>query len=334
MKKKKISGFYLLVLVLFVGMLYVNRQYFRGSSSSNVGITYAREYKISSEKSGSIKEVYVVPGQEVKAGQLLVEMENNGLEIQLDKLKNEIAALKKEKEERATLVESKIAYLKAEGGIKDKTLESEIAQIHSEVGLNRRLTEEFIGKPDNNEQDAPLQGPQDIKIGSLQEMKKLNTQALNIKIEDLRKDHASEMLILTNNIELKERELQLMMAEQARMNKFATSDGIVEGVYVRKGEEVQAYIPLISLNPKSPNSVIGYMIGPRSRELTVGEKVTVSPLNNMSHSVEGEVIGSGAINELPEILQKSTAVKAFGREIFIKIPTDNFFATGEKVLIR
>lgn len=334
MNMKRINGFYLFILVLFVGMLYVNMQYFRGSSSSNVGITHAREYKVSSEKPGLIREIYVTPGQEVQAGELLVEMENSGLEIQIDKLKNEIAALKKEKNERATLVESKIAYLKAEGGIKEKGLESEIAQINSELALNRRLTEEFTGRPPKSELKSPSQDPQDIKIGSLQEMKKLNTQALQIKIQDLKNDHASEMLILTNDIDLKERELHLMQVEKERMNKYATSDGIVEGVFVRKGEDVQAYVPLISLNPKSPNSVVAYMMGPRSRELSVGQKVMVSGLNNKKLKVEGEVIGSGAINELPEILQKSTAVKAFGREVFIKIPAENFFATGEKVLIR
>jgi HlyD family secretion protein len=46
------------------------------------------------------------------------------------------------------------------------------------------------------------------------------------------------------------------------------------------------------------------------------------------------VIGYGSVAELPEILQKSTAVKAFGREIFIEIGLENNFANGEKVLIR
>lgn len=317
-----------------MAMFYLNMQYFRGSSSSNVGITQAAKYKISAEKPGSIKEIYVSPGQEVKAGDLLVEMENSGLEIQIDKLKNEVAALKKEKEEKSTLVESKIAYLRAEGGIKDKSLESEIEQISSEVALNRRLTAEFIGKQENDDQLKDELNPQDIKVGSLQEMKKLNSQAVNIRIEDLKNDHSSDMLSLSNVIDLKERELHLMQVEKEKMNKYATSDGIVEGVFVRKGEDVQSFVPLISLNPKSPNSVIGYIMGPRARELSVGQKVMVSALNNKSLVVEGEVIGLGAINELPEILQKSTAVKAFGREVFIKISAGNHFATGEKVLIR
>jgi HlyD family secretion protein len=46
------------------------------------------------------------------------------------------------------------------------------------------------------------------------------------------------------------------------------------------------------------------------------------------------VIGYGAVTSLPDILQKSTAVKAFGKEVFIEMPLQNDFSTGEKILIR
>jgi HlyD family secretion protein len=62
--------------------------------------------------------------------------------------------------------------------------------------------------------------------------------------------------------------------------------------------------------------------------------VRVSAYGNGEIKIIGKVIGYGAVTELPEILQKSTAVKAFGREIFIEIPAQNNFANGEKVLIR
>ena len=176
--------------------------------------------------------------------------------------------------------------------------------------------------------------PQELKKGSLEEMRKLNTQALQIKIEDLVKTHSTEMLILRNAIDLKERELELMKTERERLKKYATSSGIVESVFVRKGEEVQAYTPFISLNPRSPNAVVAYIVGPKGRALSVGEKVKVISYNHKNVTTEGEVIGSGAFNSLPEILQLSTAVKAFGREVFIKIPDENNFAPGEKVLVR
>lgn len=335
MNKIKFNGFYLFVFAFVIGMLVVTFQYFRGSANSNIGITQAREYRISSEKPGVIKGIYVSPGQEVKAGELLVEVENPSLEIELVKLTSQIDALKKEREEKATLVKSKIAYMKAEAGIRNKDLESEIEQIISEVELNRQLTDQFVDRKDNPSYNIPsTMNPQELKKGSLEEMRKLNKQALQIQIEDLVKTHSTEMLMLTNAIDLKERELELMKTERERLRKYATTSGIVESVFVRAGEEVQAYTPFISLNPKSPNAVVAYIVGPKGRELSVGEKVKVISYNHKKIYTEGEVIGSGAFNALPEILQLSTAVKAFGREVFIKIPDENPFAPGEKVLVR
>jgi HlyD family secretion protein len=72
----------------------------------------------------------------------------------------------------------------------------------------------------------------------------------------------------------------------------------------------------------------------KKEQPAVGSAVNVTSYENKSIAVNGKVIGFGAVVELPEILQKSTAVKAFGREVFIDIPVQNHFATGEKVLIR
>ena len=66
----------------------------------------------------------------------------------------------------------------------------------------------------------------------------------------------------------------------------------------------------------------------------IGSLVLVNAFGNPTLSVEGKVIGHGSIVPLPDILQKATAVKAFGKEIFIEIPAGNTFSTGEKVLIK
>ncbi|AHM63564.1 hypothetical protein D770_26605 [Flammeovirgaceae bacterium 311] len=332
---KRVNGFYIFVIALFAGMLFINFQYFRGSSFSNIGITYTKEYKISSERSGIIKNLHVVSGQEVKAGDLLVEMENAGLEIEIAQLSSKIDALNKEKQEKTSLMQSKIAFLKAESGIKIEELEAEINQIETEQNLNRRLTEQFIstGKsPVTTSRETA--DPTTIKIGSLQEKKKLYSQATSIRIEDFVKDHQTGLLVLENEISLKERELALMQSEKAKLNKYATYNGVVKSVYVRPGEEVEAYTAIIAINPRHPGTVVGYVVGPKGRDLAVGSTVMVNSYDHANLVSEGEVIGFGSIVELPEILQKSTAVKAFGKEVFIKIPEENAFANGEKVLIR
>ena len=330
---KRLNIFYILIVLLFFGMLYINHQFFRGSSFSNIGIAYAKEYKISSEKSGLVKNIHVVPGQEVKAGDLLVEMENAALEIAIAKLSTKVESLKKEKLEKNSLVQSRIAYLKAEGGIKMEDLQSQIQQIVSEQELNRRLTGQYVLEGKAPASTPAKEDPNALQISSLEEKKKLYGQAIGIRIEDYLKDHQATLLVLENEINLNERELELLLNEKAKLNKYATDKGVVKSVFVRSGEEVEAFSAMISVNPRHPSTVVAYVVGPKGREVAVGETVKVSAYNNKFESM-GEVIGFGSIVELPEILQKSTAIKAFGKEVFIKIPEENGFANGEKVLIR
>jgi hypothetical protein len=102
---------------------------------------------------------------------------------------------------------------------------------------------------------------------------------------------------------------------------------------VKVGEQINAYTPLISVNPVRPTTVIAYLVGKRVDLFPIGAEVLVSSYDHRSIAVKGKVIGFGSVNELPEILQKSTAVKAFGREVFIEISPENNLANGEKVLV-
>lgn len=333
MKNQKVSGFYVFTAALFIGMLFVNFKFFKGSSRTNIGITDAKVYKISSEKPGLIKNIMVVPGQEIKVGDLLVKMENNLLEVEIIKLQTKIAAMIKEKEEKATLVQSKIEYLQAEGGIKIEEFNSEIEQIKSELELNQKLTQQFTPTNTSN-LNANEISPQNLKIESLQQKGKLYNQAIHIKIKELLKDNSAELMVLENEIDLKERELELLLAEKRKLNKYATFSGVVESVFIKPGEQVEAFAPIISINPIHPSSVVGFMVGARAREIPIGAKVTISSYDKKHITTTGEVIGFGGVTELPELLQKATAVKAFGREVFIKIPENNQFATGEKVMIK
>ena len=333
MNNQKGSGFYLFIAIFFIGMLFVNFKFFKGSSSTNIGITDAKVHKISSEKPGLIKSIQVVPGQEVKTGDLLVQMENNLLEMDIIKLQTKIAAMKKEKVEKSTLVQSKIDYLQAEEGIKSEELQAEIKQIESELELNRKLTEQFSATitTDRNTNEV---SPQKLQIESLNEKSKLHHLAISIKIKEILKDNATELLILENEIDLRVRELELMLSEKRQLNKYATFSGVVESVFVKSGEQIEAFEPIISINPIHPSSVVGYMVGPKAREIPIGAKVAITSYDHKNFTVSGEIIGFGAVTELPELLQKATAVKAFGRQVFIKIPEINQFATGEKVMIK
>ncbi|MBL7857454.1 MAG: hypothetical protein JNM57_07175 [Cyclobacteriaceae bacterium] len=326
------NWFYIFVGVLFVSMLFISSRYFKGSGNSSVGLTKAKEFKISSEKSSQIKKVYVVPGRQVKAGEMLVELTSNQLEMDIDKLTNKIAVLKSEQMEKSKLTESKIAFVRAEYGISIEKLDTEIEQIKSESSLNQKLAKEF-GSTDAVSSAAD-ENPMQVKMKSLEQQKAKQRQAMEIKIQDILQESKTDQSLLINQIRLQERELEFLDEERKKLSKFASSDGVVENVFVKEGEQVNAFTALLSVHPLRPTMVVGYMVGRKLSMPAIGASVTVSSYDHRSVWITGNVIGYGSVTELPEILQKSTAVKAFGREIFIEIPPQNDFATGEKVLIR
>jgi multidrug resistance efflux pump len=324
----KLNGFYILVLLVFAGMFFLTLKYFRGSGHASVGITNSRAYTINSEKAAIVSSIPVVAGQEIKQGEVLVELTSTDLEMSLEKLVHRIAVLQSDQKEKAKLADSKIALIKAENGIKVEELNTEIAESETDLDLNRQIVSSH-----NITWDSTTEQPVAQKIRSLKKQRARQDEASSIRIQDILQENRTEQTLIENQINLLKRELDLLYEEKKKLSKYAASSGVVESVFVKQGEQVQAYTPLLSLNTVHPTSVVGYLVG-KKESLPVGTQVMVRSYEKTRNETPGKIIGYGAVVVLPEILQKSTAVKAFGREVFVEITADNQFAAGEKVLIR
>ncbi len=329
MMGKNINWFYIFIVTMLVAMLFISGRYFKGSGEASIGIAQTSEYKVKTEKSALVKSVNIVPGMEVQAGELLVELTSDALEVEIAKLTNRIAINKSERKEKAKLANAEIAYIKAQNGIKIEELDAEILELESEIKMNEALTKEFASDKKTSK-DAPVS----IKIRSLKTQKQKHLEAMSIKIEDVKQESTTEQQLLENQINLQESELKLLETEKSKLNKYATASGVVKNVYVKPGEQVDSYSPLLEINPLHPTTVVAYLVGKRSADFGIGKIVSVTSYDQLRNSVQGKVIGYGSVSELPDILQKSTASKAFGQQVFIEIPFENTFFNGEKVLIR
>lgn len=328
-----INWFYGLIIVVFAAMIWISAKYFRGSTYSSIGVTEIKEYMINYEKPALVKSVRVVPGQQVKAGELLIDLSSLELEIEIDKISNRIILLRDEQESKAKLIQAEVDYLRADEGIPLEEIETEIEQTKSEILLNKKLTKELTTASDTADWNGS-ENPLIVKLASLDKQKEQHKQAMRIKETDIRQEGFIDQQVLKNQINLLEQELALFKSEKDNLVKYATADGVVKSVFVKPGEQIKEYTPLLSITPVHPSTVIGYLVGKNNNTFTIGDSVDVLKFGNSSVKMSGRVIGYGAVTVLPEILQKSTAIKAFGREIFIEIPAQNNFANGEKVLIR
>jgi multidrug resistance efflux pump len=323
----RVNSFYLFIALFFTTMLFISIRYFRSAGYSSVGIAYAREYKINADRSAAVTNVWVVPGQQVKVGDKLISLSSFNLDLELDKLRTRIATLKSERSEKSKLAQAEIAYIKAEQGVEIEKLNVAIVQTESELELNKRLGGEFSGT-NQSDQENPLK----LKLEALKKQRAKHEEAIAIKINDILQETKTDEQLLDNQVMLLEREYELLLNGRKNLHKTATVDGVVENVFVKAGEQVDAYMALLSILPIHPTTVVGYQVG-RKDIPEVGAQVMVRSLENSRPEVAGKVIGYGSVVPLPQILQKTTAATAFGREFFVEVPHENGFANGERVLI-
>jgi HlyD family secretion protein len=323
----KINSFYVLVAVLLVALFFITKKLYNGSGKSWVGVAGSKDYTISSERQATVHSISVAQGQAIAKGDTLIRLFSQALVQDIEKMENKIATLQSERLEKQSLVKSEIDLLKSTESIEISLLEKEIRQAESELKLNKSLT------ADLNLSNTSLASPLDEKIKSLKQEIVLRNQSLQIRINDLTVKNATDQSLLQNQIQLLQNELSLLKKDNLGLTKIATSDGVIEAIGVKQGEEVDAYTRLLSILPRNPTSVVGYLQTENSYP-AIGTKVQLQGYEARWKSAEGKVIGYGAITALPEILQKSTAVKAFGKEVFIELPPENNFSTGEKLLIR
>ena len=313
---------------MFSSLMAVNSFYFKGSSSF-LGVTYSKPYKINAEKSGIIKNLFVVPGQEVAKGDQLIEVESPQLNLDIQKLRKEIQLFESEKKEKKALLESKIKLLESEKSILKGEIENDIRLIENEIALNNKLTQTI-----SNDFSTDSLTALKLKINSIREKGNLKLQGLDIRIQDIKQEDEFHQSQIQSKIELAQEELEWKLREERRLNKFATFSGVIENVYVKEGEEVEAFTSLVSINPKHPTSVVGYLVGKKERDKKLGEIVTVKSLEQPNLQIQGKIIGFGAVVELPQILEKDNSLTTFGVEIFIEIPEDNPLVVGEKIIVK
>lgn len=324
----RVNSFYVFIFLAFVTLMTVNSFYFKGSSSF-LGVTYAKAYKINAEKSGIINNLLVVPGQEVQKGDKLIEVESPQLNLDIQKLRKEIELFKSEKKEKKALLDSKIKLLESEKSILKGEIENDIKLIQNEIDLNNKLTQTIT-------KDIPTDSLTALKlqIKSIREKGNLELQGLDIRILDLKQENEFDQSQIQSKIELANEELEWKLREETRLNKFATFSGVIENVYVKEGEEVEAFTSLVSINPKHPTSVVGYLVGKKERDRELGEIVTVKSLEQPKLEIQGKIIGFGAVVELPQIMEKDNSLTTFGLEIFIEIPEDNPLVVGEQIIVK
>lgn len=321
----RINGFYLLVALTGSLLVFISVRYFSTTVNGIPAVTAARALTVRTEYTAEVLEVRVRPGQTVQPGDTLVLLSSAQLVRELEKLDKKLESLQTEQSARRSAFQSSLNLVRTDISLKVRELEQELHQAEKELDLNTKL----LAREDLKVSESSLA----IEIRDMKAQIALYRQREQERESELRAAYTADQSILQSQLDLTNLELQTFQRARRALVKVADHHGVVETVSVRQGSVVDAFTGMVTLLPANPVMVVAFMQY-QGNDLLVGDKVEVAGMENPEFVIQGKVTGFGSMVALPEILQKSTAVKAYGREIFIEIPDRNPFTTGQKVLVK
>jgi len=296
----RIKPLYVVWLLVCLVLLWLSFNY-RGEATWFYGIAETQEIAVSSESAVEVKKIHAVAGQTVAKGQILVELSSPDLTSAINEVSHELDEVAATIEAR----ESEIRYY--------------IKQLRAQDAINRELITGMKSLPKDHQRPgaAPAGSPIQIQIEGLRHALELEKEPLKIKISML------------------ERELHLLLAKSNSLYITAQVSGIIGAVNSKAGEQVAPFQTIMTLHTKSPRYVRGYIHEFASTGISVGQRAQVVSLANPAYSLTGNVVGiNSKITAYPSQLERTPALKLFGREIQIEIPAENSLLLGEKVMVK
>lgn len=297
------------------------------------GIADTREVIINSEKAVEIRAIHAVPGQEIQKGQLIVELERPELTMKINEISHQLEELKSLQIVNNDEIKSKIRQLSGEKTALISQIDHKIHQIRSRHQFNKEI---ISGLKSISQNGTPPKASVaiEIEIRNLEQERQLTQNRFQTQIDDLNTKAASPETPESIRQESLKKELELLHEEEKALLILASIDGIIGSIHCKTGEKVSPFEPILTLHPRSPSHVRGYINENFHNLASVGDRVRVAALTSGGKKTEGEIVGVGSrIVEYPLRLKKRPELPLWGREVEIHLPEDNSFLLGEKVMI-
>ncbi|MDF1694525.1 MAG: efflux RND transporter periplasmic adaptor subunit [Saprospiraceae bacterium] len=327
---KKVNLLYVGALVLTMIMVLMTFS-MQSKTASFYGFAENKETEINHIDDVLVLKIHVENGQEVKKGELLIEVQNSILPSKIDGLKLEKEVLKKSLQQKKSEVRNKITSIELDRDIKLKDLNSKIEILEKEMALNASLYE---GLTSIENSKGTSENPDRLKLKYLKQ-----------SIQDV-EEKAKEEIRMQNSIlatigapttvksEQLDTEIEHFQKEKEKLSIYAPSDGLIGSVSCKEGENISAFSTLMNFYKHNPTLVKGFVHESMILEVKVGDELEVSSSLHPDVHIKGKVFGLGSrIVEIPERLRKIADFKTYGREVLIKIPEENDFLQKEKVLL-
>jgi hypothetical protein len=233
------------LLMLFNGL--------QGEATQFYGIAESQLQTVSFQHPVEIVEIPVVEGKQVGFDTRLLEVRRYDLDVNLQVIDEQIKEIRARQAATRHVVTAEIASLEAELSARLQALSTEIDSLESSHQLNQALLNSISSE--TVAQDSKP-GPMRVKIDGLKAEKRRAGKLFQARIEQQRQKLAD----LSGPADARVAELEKNRTELHRQSRaLVVRSPFAGSVGFKRGEQVAAFVPVISVQGRHPGSVKGYI---------------------------------------------------------------------------
>ena len=330
-----------------------------------VGLATGTGYTVSAPGDNQILRVPVGVGDQVKAGQIIVQMDDSLLQAQietaraaLDQAKAEVEATRHEEarsqgkavsdwQSNLSQIQREQERLKLEASKLQMALETdrlEKSRLEAEVARADQLVQSGSGS--RGHRDAlKVQLDQTVKrleengrmLSSVEksqaEFKRQSEEVSKLSPESA--DSQSVILPREATIRMQEQLLQELEVKRRHLSLRAPVDGVVTQVLCQPGQAVKSDMPIMTISQNSASEIVAYVPEEDLTQVKANQQVLISRRMAPREIVMATVAKvNPAIEMLPARIWHDPKLPVYGRSFVITPPADLKLTPGEQVMVR
>jgi HlyD family secretion protein len=276
-----------------------------------------------------IRKIYVRAGDFVHKGDTLMLLARPELDKEKTLKSNEIQVNVAENQAKSQNVDKEIERLTTEYKTKVNDLKSQIQLLEAEEKTQAAIRLVVENNKNNAGKSLLIE-----KINTLKNAITLEEQRYKALTRELHQQRTVETSVSTSKKNSIKQEINFLDEAKGKLVMIAPIEGYIESVLAFENEIAPQYKELLKLNSKRPNMVKGFLPEGANVMYQLGDSVSLQSSTRPLMVSKGILVGgTPQIVELPDRLTRFDKFKSWGRELYVKLPIDNDFFIGEKIII-
>lgn len=330
MKKWRFNLLYLVFFGVLFGLVPMTRKLLTHPTEF-YGIAENQVRNLNFQYSAEIVELPVVLGQKVDSGQLLARLYRMDLPMKVNEINYEQKELSAENALVVQRLNDELVTLGAKKTEIISAFETERKELETEASVRSKI---LAAVQKEESRDAASADVFQQKLHTLEANKNIQLQQTELEIKQIQKTLQQIGNPVSNRLKKLDNDLDFLKIQEQSLELRSPVSGIIGQLDFQLGEKVAAYTSIMKIYGERPNVVTTYIADGHLVEMKMGDTLRIASINRPDYVLKGVVVGLGTrITMLPERLRKVPELKAWGREVQLKIPDQNELLQGERVKI-